>query len=66
MKKQIQITIKSDGSTKVDALNFQGKGCASATEGFELALAGRDPSNRKDDKKAEYFQSASTSGTLKN
>lgn len=54
-QKQVVISFFPDGSTVVDAQNFQGKGCADATQAIELALAGSDPNNRDDKKKPDYF-----------
>lgn len=55
MQKSITIEIYPDGSSKVDAKNFNGVGCAKATEAIELALAGNDPSNRDDKKKPDFY-----------
>ncbi len=55
-QKKVVVEIYPDGSSKVDAQNFNGVGCAKATEAIELALAGSDPGNRDDKKKPEFYQ----------
>lgn len=62
--KQIRVTIKPDGTTTVDAENFQGVGCKAATEALALAVTGSNSPNRKDDPKAEYYVSDSQEHTL--
>lgn len=63
--RQIVITIHRDGSSVVDAQGFQGKGCADATRGLELALAGGDSENKTDRKKPDFYGTHSNTGTLK-
>lgn len=61
--KEIRITFNRDGSTKIDALGFQGQGCKAATEAIEIALGGRDDSNRRTDPKGEMYM-PETSGNF--
>lgn len=63
MQKKIVVEIFPDGSSKVDAQNFNGVGCAKATEAIELALAGSDPSNRDDKKKPDFFAKTGQANT---
>lgn len=52
--KQVIIEIKPDGVVRIDAQNFAGVGCAAATKGLELALAG-DGGTVEDRKKDDFF-----------
>lgn len=38
--KQLVICVRPDGSTKIEALGFNGMGCTEATAALEQALAG--------------------------
>jgi len=40
MSKEIEISISPTGDVKVDALNFDGKGCTDAVKIFEQAMQG--------------------------
>lgn len=40
MDKKIKVTIDPLGNTVVDAMGFQGQGCADATKAIEQALVG--------------------------
>jgi len=51
--KQLVVDITPAGSVKIDALGFNGVGCAKATEHIEIALGGRAP--KKKTKKPEFF-----------
>lgn len=51
--KQVILTFNEDGSAKVEAHGFKGKGCEQATAPFEAVL-GLDTSGRV--KKPEYQQ----------
>jgi len=62
--KQVTITIAPDGTSKVDADGFKGKGCAEATEALEMALTGGDRSGTDDKRKPDYF--ATNTGTALN
>ena len=53
-QKEIEVTIQADGSSNIDALGFQGKGCAEATAQIELVLGGGSPGNSTDKKKPEF------------
>lgn len=53
--KQVRITIQPDGSSKVDAENFQGQGCAAATEAIALAITGSNRDRSDDDTKPEFY-----------
>lgn len=64
--KSITVEIYPDGSSKVEAHNFQGVGCAAATQAIELALAGDDPNNRSDKKKPDYYVTTGASITQRN
>ena len=55
MQRQIVITIEPDGSTVIDAQNFKGKGCATATEAMAIALAGGGRDDSNDRKKPDYY-----------
>lgn len=65
-QKSITVEIYPDGSSKVEANNFQGVGCAEATKAIELALAGADPSNRDDKKKPDYYVTHGATQTQRN
>lgn len=56
MTKQVVVTVLPDGTTKVDALNFQGQGCAAATEAIAIAVAGNSRDKSDDDTKPEFYQ----------
>jgi hypothetical protein len=63
MSKQIEITIKPDGTATVEAMNFKGVGCKDATKQIELALAG--PNGSVDSKpKDDFYQSFGNSQDL--
>jgi hypothetical protein len=64
--KSITVEIYPDGSSKVEANNFAGVGCAAATQAIELALAGSDPGNRDDKKKPDYFVTTGQTQTQRN
>lgn len=54
MNKELTITIKTDGSTVVEANGFQGVGCKDASKVFEMAVAG--PGGDTDTKpKPEFY-----------
>lgn len=53
--KTVEIIIEADGTSTIDAQNFQGQGCAEATLMLELALGGANGAD-SDDKKSEYYQ----------
>ena len=57
--KSIEITFKTDGTTKIEAIGFKGKGCQQATADFEKALG----QVTNDKKKTEFYQKQQT--TLK-
>jgi hypothetical protein len=57
--RSIELTFKTDGTTKIEAIGFQGKGCQQATADFEKALG----SVTDDRKKPEFYQKQQT--TLK-
>lgn len=40
VQKEIKVTIDGLGNPKVEAIGFNGQGCAQATKGLEEALAG--------------------------
>lgn len=65
MAKEIVVTIERDGTSKVEANGFKGKGCAEATQSIELVLAGNDPSARSDQKKPDFFATHGNAATLK-
>ncbi len=52
--KEVVIEIDPDGTTRIEAQNFKGKGCAEATAMLELALGGTDPGNKSDKRKPEF------------
>lgn len=56
MTKQVVIDITAAGSVKVDAQNFNGNGCAKATEQIELAIGGT--AAKKKTPKPEFYKSA--------
>lgn len=64
-QKSITVDIYPDGSSKVEAHNFNGVGCAKATQAIELALAGNDADNRDQRKKPDFFATHSGANTLK-
>lgn len=61
--KQVVIDITAAGSVKVDAQNFQGNGCAKATEQIELAIGGAGA--KKKTPKPEFYKSAGTNNQNK-
>lgn len=61
--KTIEVTILPDGTTKIEAIGFQGKGCADATKSLELVLAGGGDDNKDTTKKRDFFQSSTGRGT---
>lgn len=64
MAKQIKIDITPAGSAKIEAIGFNGKGCASATEMIEVAIGGA-PANANRKKKPEFFASPSAGQKVK-
>lgn len=56
--RQIIIDISPAGATKIDALGFNGQGCAEATAQIEIALSGAVAKDKK--KKPEFFNNAGT------
>lgn len=60
MHKQVVITINRDGTSSIDAQNFQGVGCKEATKMIEVALGGNDPDNRDEKKKPEFYGQTNT------
>lgn len=61
--KNVTVTIKPDGSTVVEANNFQGIGCKDATKQIELALAG-NASNTDTKPKPDFFAQNTGHNTL--
>lgn len=59
--KQIVITVEADGATKIDAQNFAGQGCKSATEAIAIAIGGSDRDRSGDDTKPEFYATESQS-----
>ena len=59
--KSVKITIDATGKAKVDALNFQGVGCESATRAFQEVFAGKTTGENY---KPEYYETESTGQTL--
>lgn len=55
-QKQIVVDISPAGSVVIEALGFNGVGCADATQQIEIALGGSAP--QKKTKKPEFFQGA--------
>lgn len=64
-KKRITVDIAPDGTPKIEAHNFQGVGCAAATKGIEMVLAGGDNSAVDQKKKGDYWQTTGQGNTLK-
>lgn len=64
--RQIVITVERDGTTKVDAQGFKGKGCQDATQAIEIAIGGTDTSNRSSTKKPDFFGEHSSTGSVRN
>lgn len=62
--KKVLVTIEADGSSKVDAVNFMGKGCAKATEAIELTLGGGAPGNSSDKRKPEFAMNPGAKQTI--
>ncbi len=61
-QKRVEITIDTDGTTKVEAFEFKGVGCKDATKQIEMALAG--PGGGADTKpKPDYFNTLSGGNT---
>ena len=60
----IRVTVKPDGSSKVDAENFQGQGCAAATEAIAIAITGADRDRKDDDTKPEFWNENSQDNFL--
>jgi len=58
MQKQIKITIDPMGNPKVEAENFVGAGCETATAGIERMLSGGKSELADKTLKPEYSQSA--------
>lgn len=59
--KEIIVKVSRDGTSVVEAVGFQGQGCKTATEAIEIAIAGRNPNDRKTDPKGEMYQPDTTS-----
>ena len=55
MQKQVVINIDAAGNSKIEAQNFNGQGCAQATEQIEIVLGGMDQANKKKDFKPEFY-----------
>lgn len=53
-QKKVVVNFEADGTSTVDAQNFMGKGCASATQAIELTLGGGTAGNSSDKRKPEY------------
>lgn len=64
MAKQIRVIVSRDGSTRVEAENFQGQGCKAATEAIALAITGPDRDTRDDETKPEFFQESTGQNTI--
>lgn len=62
MDQHIEITISPAGSTKIDAIGFNGCGCTEATEQIEIVLGGGE---KKRQPKPEMFAPANTGQTAK-
>lgn len=60
-QKRVEITIDTDGTTKVEAFEFKGVGCKDATKQIEMALAGPGGSDTKP--KPDYYQSLTGGNT---
>ncbi len=64
--KEVHITVRTDGSTEVDAKGFTGNSCQTATRGIELLLAG-GPDGLDDKKKPDFYATnGGQHNTLKN
>lgn len=59
--KHVVISFFDDGSTKVEAQNFKGKGCAEATQAIEIAIGGADSSNRDTKRTPDFYAQVSGS-----
>lgn len=53
-QKSIVVLIDPDGKVNIEALNFQGQGCAAATRELEVALNG-SPADADRKKKPDFF-----------
>lgn len=58
--RQIKISVNPVGAATVDAIGFQGQGCAAATEAIEKALAGGSGKVTKDFKEEWQAQEQTT------
>lgn len=56
--KEVVITINTDGSTVVEANNFNGVGCKDATKALELVLAGNEGNTDTKPKPDFYAQNS--------
>lgn len=57
MDKQMNITITPAGTITIDMLNFQGQGCAQASERAEVLLGGARANKQRKDKEEMYSSS---------
>lgn len=64
MQRSITVEVRADGTTKVEAHNFKGVGCADATKEIEVVLAG-NASNVDKRKKPDYFATNPTRHGIK-
>jgi hypothetical protein len=59
--KHVTVTFATDGSSVIEAHNFQGVGCKDATKQLEVVLAGGGNDNKDTKPKPDYF---ATTGNL--
>jgi hypothetical protein len=53
--KNVTINFNTDGSTVIEANNFQGVGCKDATKAVEMLLAGGDSGNIDSKPKPDFY-----------
>jgi hypothetical protein len=61
MNRHVTVVFNTDGSSTIEAHNFQGVGCKDATKQLEMVLAGNDASNKDTKPKPDFY---ATTGNL--
>lgn len=61
-ERQAIISFKTDGTSKVEAIGFNGMGCTEATAAIEAALSGGAPVARTLKPEADNYESVSQTG----
>ncbi len=64
--KNVTIDFFTDGSSVIEAHNFQGVGCKDATKQLEMVLAGGNADNKDTKPKPDYYATTGNVNTLRN